>query len=69
VVVSDWYGIDQLWKKHFVAETEKEAAYQAFKAGVTIDLPNGSNYRHLVDLVKENRITADELDMNVSRIL
>nr|NQU94504.1 glycoside hydrolase family 3 C-terminal domain-containing protein [Bacteroidota bacterium] len=69
MVVSDWYGIDQLWKKHFVAETEKEAAYQAFKAGVTIDLPNGSNYRHLVDLVKENRITADELDMNVSRIL
>lgn len=69
VVVSDWYGIDQLWKKHYVEKTEKDAALRAFKAGVTIDLPYGSNYAHLIELAKENKITKVELDNAVSKIL
>jgi beta-glucosidase len=69
VVISDWYGIDQLWKKHNVEATEKGAALRAFKAGVTIDLPYGDNYRHLVELYKENKISIEDLDKEVARIL
>ena len=69
VVVSDWYGIDQLWKKHKVEETEINAALRAFKAGVTIDLPYGSNYAHLIELVKENKISESDLNHAVSKIL
>jgi beta-glucosidase len=69
VVVSDWFGIDQLWKKHYVADTEKNAALIAFNAGVTIDLPYGVNYRHLVELVNDKKISVAEIDEAVSKIL
>lgn len=69
VVVSDWYGIDQLWNKHGVAPNEPAAAWKAFKAGVTLDLPNGRNYRHLPQLVKERKITMAELDSAVAGVL
>jgi len=69
VVVSDWYGIDQLWKKHFIAEDIKEACLQAFRAGVTTDLPYGINYACLAELVKENKVSMAELDAAVSAVL
>jgi beta-glucosidase len=69
VVVSDWFGIDQLWNKHFVATDQKAAALKAFNAGVTSDLPYGVNYRHLGELVKENKISTKALDSAVARIL
>jgi len=69
VVVSDWYGIDQLWNKHWVAVNEAAAALKAFKAGVTLDLPNGRNYRHLIQLVKDKKLTMDELDSAVVGVL
>lgn len=69
VVVSDWFGIDQLWNKHFVAPDEKSAALKAFNAGVTSDLPFGKNYRHLVELVNEKKISMASLDSAVARIL
>lgn len=69
VVVSDWWGIDQLWNKQFVAKDAKEAALKAFKAGVTCDLPYGDNYRYLSALVKEKKISMQEIDAAVSRVL
>jgi len=69
VVVSDWYGVDQLWNKHFIAEGPKDAAYKAFNAGVTIDLPYGSNFKYLTELVKEGKIEISDLNDAVSRIL
>ncbi|HEY8895743.1 MAG TPA: glycoside hydrolase family 3 N-terminal domain-containing protein [Niastella sp.] len=69
VVVSDWFGIDQLWNKHFIATDQKAAALKAFNAGVTTDLPYGVNYRHLGTLVKENKINVRSLDSAVARIL
>ena len=69
VVVSDWFGIDQLWNKHFIAADQKAAALKAFNAGVTTDLPYGVNYRHLGALVKENKISTKALDSAVAKIL
>lgn len=69
VVVSDWFGIDQLWNKHFIAADQKAAALKAFRAGITTDLPYGVNYRHLGALVKENKISVKSLDSAVARIL
>lgn len=69
VVVSDWYGIDQLWNKHGVAANEPAAALKAFKAGITLDLPNGRNYRHLVQLVKDKKVSMAELDSAVAGVL
>ncbi|MCS3799294.1 glycoside hydrolase family 3 N-terminal domain-containing protein [Niastella sp. OAS944] len=69
VVVSDWFGIEQLWNKHFIAADQKAAALKAFNAGVTTDLPYGVNYRHLGTLVKENKISVRSLDSAVAKIL
>jgi beta-glucosidase len=69
IVVSDWFGIDQLWKKHFIEPTEKDAAARAFNAGVTVDLPYGINYIHLVQLVKDKKISMANLDKAVSYVL
>lgn len=69
VVVSDWYGVDQLWNKHYVAKSAKEAAFQAFTAGVTIDLPYGTNFKFLTELVNEGRLELSDLDFAVSKIL
>ena len=69
MVVSDWWGIDQLWNKHHIALDEKNAALKSFDAGVTIDLPFGNNYAHLVQLVKEGKIKTAALDSAVAYIL
>ena len=69
LVVSDWWGIDQLWNKHKIAFNEKDGALKAFNAGVTIDLPFGNNYAHLVHLVKEGKIKMAALDSAVAFIL
>jgi len=69
IVVSDWWGIDQLWKKHHVEPDEKSAALRAFNAGVTVDLPFGNNYKQLIALVNEKKISMAALDAAVSYVL
>jgi beta-glucosidase len=69
VLVSDWWAIDQLFNKHRVAATSKEAALMAFNAGVTVDLPYGNNYAQLISLVKEGKIKIKDLDEAVSYVL
>lgn len=69
VLVSDWWGIDQLYQKHKVAADRKTAALQAFNAGVTVDEPMGGNYRDLVSLVKEGNIKMADLDKAVGYVL
>jgi beta-glucosidase len=69
VVVSDWFGIDQLWNKHFVAADQSDAAHKAFDAGITVDLPFGVNYRHLVELVNQGKIKMSAIDSAVAYAL
>jgi beta-glucosidase len=69
IVVSDWFGIDQIMAKHQFASDLKEAALKAFNAGVTIDLPYGINYVHLIQLVKDGKISMKAIDEAVAPIL
>ena len=66
VVVSDWWGIDQLYQKHLVAPDRKTAAQMAFDAGVTVDLPMGSNY---AELVNNKQVSIADLDKAVRDVL
>ena len=68
LIVSDWYGIDQL-KSQGVAKDDKEAAYKAFAAGTDVDMVDNLYGRHLEDLIKEKRITIAQIDEAVRRIL
>ncbi len=69
VVVSDYYGVDQLRRKHYVASTKEESARLALESGVDIELPAADNYLTLAKQVKEGRISKPALDRAVARVL
>jgi beta-glucosidase len=69
MVVSDYYGVDQLFQKHFVAADGKDATCIAFNAGVEYELPQGKHYKHLPALLKEGKIKKSDIDKAVSKVL
>jgi beta-glucosidase len=69
IVVSDWWAIDQLWQKHGVEPDQLHAAQRSFNAGVTVDLPEGTNYAHLTQLVKDGGVKLSQVDAAVGAVL
>lgn len=69
MVVSDYYGIDQLFNKHFVAHDAKEAAMISFNSGVQYEFPQGNMYKVLPELLKEGKINIKDVDKAVEQIL
>lgn len=69
LVISDWNAIDQLDTKHFVANDKKEAAMQAFNAGVQFELPNRDYYKNLEALVNEGKVQLETIDQAVYDLL
>lgn len=68
VVISDWNAIGEL-VSHGIAKDKKEAAEMAFKCGCHIDMCSNSYHLHLQELVEEGRITEEELDNAVIKVL
>jgi beta-glucosidase len=71
VVVTDWEDIIRLYRNHRVATDEKDATYKAITAGVDVAMtPYTTDFHgHLLQLVKEGKITEERIDLSVSRIL
>jgi beta-glucosidase len=69
MIVSDYYGVDQLLLKHFVVQDEKEAAATAFNAGVQYEFPQGNFYKLLPKLVKEGKVKQSDIDRAVAQTL
>jgi beta-glucosidase len=69
LVVSDYYGADQLYQKHFVAKDGREAARMAFNAGVQYELPQANLYKYLPELLKNGRIKQADIDTAVAQTL
>jgi hypothetical protein len=67
-VVSDYTAINEL-VAHGTAENEREAARQAFAAGVDMDMQSGAYDRYLGQLVAEGKISQTQIDEAVRRIL
>ncbi len=66
-VVSDCGAIDDIYKRHKFLATEGEASAMAVKAGT--DLTCGTEYRSLVQAVKDGLITEAEIDIAVKRLM
>jgi beta-glucosidase len=69
MIISDYYGIDQLFNKHFVASDQKEAAMTGFNSGVQYELPQGNLFKFLPELLKEGKIKLSDIDMAVKQVL
>jgi beta-glucosidase len=69
MVVSDYYGVDQLFNKHCVAEDIKDAARIGFNSGVQYEFPQANYYKYLPELLKEKKIRLADIDKAVSLVL
>ena len=69
MIVSDYYGVDQLFNKHFVVSDQKEAAITAFNTGVQYEFPQGNIYKFLPELLQEDKIKLSDIDKAVEQVL
>jgi beta-glucosidase len=69
VVVSDYYAINDISSLHKVVSTNDEAGLLAFKAGVDLETPDPSGFVHLKKYVNEGKISMQELNAAVTRVL
>lgn len=69
-VISDQGGIQDLYRKHFVAATPAEATRMALQSGVDYEIMDvTSYYRALPELVKSGYISEKDLDNAVRQML
>jgi len=69
MIVSDYYGVDQLFTKHFVCTDATDAAMTAFNAGVQYEFPQGNLYKVLPDLVRKRKVSREDVDRAVEQVL
>lgn len=69
LIVSDYYGIDHLFGKQFVAKDGKDAAMIAFNAGVQYEFPVANYYKFLPELLEEGKLKVADIDKAVSQVL
>lgn len=67
-VVSDWESISQLMI-HGLCESPKDAAREAYSAGIDMEMVSTTYKDHLPQLLEHGEIDGDQLDIMVSRIL
>ena len=68
VVISDYDAVGEL-VEHGIAEDLKEAARMAMNAGCDIDMVKNAYYLHLAELVREGKVSEEQLDQAVMRVL
>ncbi len=68
-VVSDYFAVEEMVSRHKIAEAIPDAAKLALDAGVDIDFPDGASYRNLQALLAQGRISQQQIDTAVARIL
>ena len=66
-VISDGWGVDDLYRLHFVARDPADAAEKSFTSGVEVEL--GRCFVHLAQAVEAGRISMEAIDAAVAKVL
>ena len=69
LVVSDYFGIAELERRHHVAADLREAGRRALLAGVDLELPEAEGFAHLAEDVASGMLSASAIDVAVGRVL
>jgi beta-glucosidase len=69
MVVADYFAIDQLQIKEYVANDKKDAAMIAFNSGVQFEFPKSNYYKNLVELSDEGKVKLADIDQAVTQVL
>ncbi|MEN3749823.1 glycoside hydrolase family 3 N-terminal domain-containing protein [Sphingomonas sp. HF-S3] len=68
-VISDYFAIRETVTRHKMFANVKEAAVRAMDAGVDVETPDGEAYNHLAELVREGKVSEDQINVAVRRVL
>ncbi|WP_036930756.1 glycoside hydrolase family 3 N-terminal domain-containing protein [Prevotella sp. 10(H)] len=68
-VFSDYGSVSHLYNFHMIAKDRPEAAMRAIQAGMDLEAARPDVYPHLVQLVKDGKLSEGLIDKAVSRIL
>lgn len=69
LVVSDYFGINELMTRHNVAANQAAAAKRALESGVDMELPHTQCNNTLLQQIKDGVVSEATLDKAVARIL
>src|SRR5262249_47533768 len=69
LVVSDYFGIDELIRVHHLVASEEAAAKLSLESGIDIELPFASAYPSLIEQVKTGKVAEASIDRAVARVL
>ena len=70
LVVSDYEAIDMIHNYHRMAQSKREAAIKAIRAGIDVEMPAVSCYGEpLIQAVKDGELPLETLELSVSRHL
>ena len=69
LVVSDYFGIAELARKHHVVADLPAAGRTALQAGVDLEVPEGEGFPTLLADVKAGRVAQAQIDQAVARVL
>ena len=69
VIVSDYYAMAELERRHHVAIDKADAARQSLEAGLDVELPDPDVNKTLVEQVKSGKISEELINKAVARIL
>jgi len=68
-IVSDWMDIERIRTLHKIAENNKDASFLSVDAGMDMHMHGPYFLEHVVELVKENKISEKRIDESVRKIL
>jgi len=69
MVVSDYFGIDELIRVHHVVASKEEAAKLSLESGVDIELPFASAFPSLIEQIKQGKVSEEMVDRAAARVL
>ncbi|MES2444836.1 MAG: glycoside hydrolase family 3 N-terminal domain-containing protein [Pseudomonadota bacterium] len=68
-VVSDYFAVRELVTRHKMYKDVKDAGARAINAGVDVETPDGEGFNHLLELVREGRVSEETINNAVRRVL
>ena len=68
-IVSDWMDIERIHTLHKIAENNKDASFLSVDAGMDMHMHGPYFLEHVIELVKENKISEKRIDESVRKIL
>ena len=69
LVVSDYGAISNLENPYHYVSSAKEDAITGLSVGVDVDVPNGESYQHLIQAYHDGKVSMEQIDTSVLRVL